>query len=79
MFTFPAFRRRDDRLAGRRPSARRPLVEDLEGRRLLSGIQGNHIGSFAAASVGQNLVGSVSAAAGTSGLSAGDYTVRFFE
>jgi hypothetical protein len=29
----------------RRLQARRPIVEDLEGRQLLSGIVGNHIGS----------------------------------
>ena len=44
MFTFPISRRQADRPAARRPRTRRPLVENLEGRRLLSGIQGNHIG-----------------------------------
>jgi hypothetical protein len=33
--------------SNRRLPARRPIVEDLEGRRLLSGIQGNHIGIVA--------------------------------
>jgi hypothetical protein len=79
MFTFPAFRRRDDRSAVRRRSASRPLVEDLEGRRLLSGLQGNHIGAPAAMIVGQHFPGSVCEAAGSSGLSAGADTVRFFE
>jgi hypothetical protein len=51
MFTFPISRRQADRLA-----ARRPLVEDLEGRRLLSGIQGRHIGaSFVPAIVGAHI------------------------
>jgi hypothetical protein len=45
MFSFPISHRRADRPAARRPRTRRPLVEDLEGRRLLSGIVGNHIGT----------------------------------
>jgi hypothetical protein len=45
MFTFPISRRQADRSVPRRPRARRPLVEDLEGRRLPSGIVGNHIGT----------------------------------
>jgi hypothetical protein len=44
MFTFPIFSLHADRSSTRRPPARRPLVEDLEGRWLLSGIIGNHIG-----------------------------------
>jgi hypothetical protein len=38
MFTFPMFRRQDDRPTTRRPEARRrsPLAESLEGRQLLS-------------------------------------------
>ena len=36
--------RRDHRPARRPPSDRRPSVEPLEGRKLLSGIVGNHIG-----------------------------------
>ena len=44
MFTFPISRRQADRPAARRPRTRRPLVEDLEGRRLPSGIVGTHIG-----------------------------------
>jgi hypothetical protein len=79
MFTFPAFRRRDDRPAGRRPSAHRPLVEDLEHRRLLSGIQGNHIGASAAMLVGHHIDVSVSEAAVSSKASDGANTVRFFE
>ena len=47
MFTFPISRRQADRPAARRPRTRRPLVEDLEGRRLPSGIVGNHIGTSA--------------------------------
>jgi hypothetical protein len=45
MFTFPISRRQAHRPAARRPRTCRPLVEDLEGRRLLSGIVGNHIGT----------------------------------
>jgi hypothetical protein len=45
MFTFPISRRHADRPAARRPRTRLPLVEDLEGRRLPSGIAGNHIGA----------------------------------
>ena len=37
MFTFKIFRRQNDRPTTRRPQARRPLVESLEGRQLLSG------------------------------------------
>jgi hypothetical protein len=36
---------REDHGSTRRlPARRRPIVEDLEGRQLLSGIVGNHIG-----------------------------------
>jgi hypothetical protein len=49
MFKLPIFRRQNDRPTTRRPQlCRRPLVEDLEGRQLQSGlalIQGAHIGS----------------------------------
>jgi hypothetical protein len=52
MFTFPMFRRQNARPATRRPlPGRQPLVEDLEGRRLQSGlmvtseIAGAHIGT----------------------------------
>ena len=45
MFTLPIARRQADRPAARRPRTRRPLGEDLEGRRLPSGIVGNHIGT----------------------------------
>ena len=65
MFTLPTFRRQDDRPSARRPRAgRRPLVEDLEGRKLLSTfIQGNHIGSGVSAAVqGAHIGTSVSAA-----------------
>ena len=57
MFIFPISRRQTDRPHVRLPRARRPLVENLEGRRLLSGIQGNHIGvmSVAPAIVGQHI------------------------
>jgi hypothetical protein len=46
MFTFPISSRQDDQTFTRRQRAgRRPRVEDLEGRQLLAGIQGNHIGT----------------------------------
>jgi hypothetical protein len=47
MFTFPTFRRQDDRPSARRPrTCRRPVVEGLEGRRLLSTfVQGSHLGT----------------------------------
>ena len=44
MFTFPISRRQVDHPSARRPRARRPIAEDLEGRRLPSGIVGSHIG-----------------------------------
>jgi hypothetical protein len=44
IFTFPISRRQADRPHVRWPRTRRPLVEDPEGRRLLSGIVGNQIG-----------------------------------
>ena len=51
-----------DHLSSGRPS-RRPLVEDLEGRLLLTGIQGRHIGtSVVSAIVGNHIGVSVSAA-----------------
>jgi hypothetical protein len=56
MFTFPSSRRQADRPHVRRPRTRRPLVEDLEGRRLPSGIVGNHIGvSVTPAIVGNHI------------------------
>jgi hypothetical protein len=45
MFTFSISHQHDVRNSVRLPRARRPLVEDLEGRLLLSGIQGRHIGT----------------------------------
>jgi hypothetical protein len=48
MFTFPISRRQAVRPAARQPRVRRPIVEDLEGRRLPSGIVGNHIGTSVA-------------------------------
>jgi hypothetical protein len=51
MFTFSTNRRRADRPSARLPRARRPLVEDLEGRRLPSGIVGNHIGASVSAEI----------------------------
>jgi hypothetical protein len=56
MFTLPISRRQADRPAARRPRTRRPFVEDLEGRLLLSGIQGRHIGtSVVPAIVGKHI------------------------
>jgi hypothetical protein len=51
MFTFPNSRRQTDRPAARRLRTCRPLIEDLEGRRLPSGIAGNHIGTSVASVV----------------------------
>jgi hypothetical protein len=45
MFTFPIPCRQTDSPHVRRPLTRRPIVEDLESRRLLSGIVGNQIGT----------------------------------
>jgi hypothetical protein len=39
----------------RLPSRRRPVVEALEGRQLLSGIQGNHIGVVSDAIQGNHI------------------------
>ncbi len=48
MFTLSIFRRQVERGSNRRQRARRsPVVEGLEGRQLLSGIVGNHIGTSA--------------------------------
>jgi hypothetical protein len=44
MFTSPISPRQADRAYARRLRARRPLVEDLEGRRPPSGLVGNHLG-----------------------------------
>ena len=57
MFTFPISRRQADRPAALRPRTRRPLVEDLEGRLLLSGIQGRHIGTSVAPAIVGNHIG----------------------
>ena len=57
MFTFPISRRLADRSSARRPQTRRPLVEDLEGRQLLSGIVGNHIGMNVAPAIVGNHIG----------------------
>ena len=51
IFTFPNYRREADRPSAREPQSRRPLVEDLEGRQLLSGIQGQHIGANVSAEI----------------------------
>jgi hypothetical protein len=57
MFTLPIARRQADRPAARRPRTRRPLVEDLESRRLPSGIVGNHIGMSVAPAIVGNHIG----------------------
>jgi hypothetical protein len=78
MFTLAISRRQDDRPAARRPGPRRrPQVEDLEGRQLLStaslshtvapvttAIVGNHIGTSVAAIVGNHIGTSVAAIKG---------------
>jgi hypothetical protein len=71
MFTFPTSRRHADRPTARRPRTRLPLVEDLEGRRLPSGIVGNHIGTSVAPEIvgdhpGMNVVQAIRKAPGTS-------------
>jgi hypothetical protein len=48
----------------RRRQGRRPLLEDLEGRQLLSGIVGNHIGTSVAAIQGAHIGTSVAAIQG---------------
>jgi hypothetical protein len=61
MFAFLKFRSQSDRATTQRPQfSRRPLVEDLEGRQLQSGlapIQGAHIGVAAegGGGVGQHI------------------------
>jgi hypothetical protein len=71
MFLFPLFRHQDDRHCTRRSQTRRrPLVENLEGRQLLStvaspdvsfnftkisAIVGNHIGTNVSAIVGNHI------------------------
>jgi hypothetical protein len=57
MFTFPLIRRPADRPSTRRHRARRPLVDRLEGRQLLTGIVGNHIGTSAVAAIVGNHIG----------------------
>jgi hypothetical protein len=59
MFTLPTFRRQDDRPSARRSrTCRRPLVEDLEGRRLLSSfVQGSHIGTNVSPAIVGNHIG----------------------
>jgi hypothetical protein len=60
MFSFPKLRRHVDRPADRTSDRRRragrcPVVESLEGRKLLSGIVGNHIGVVTAAIQGNHI------------------------
>ncbi len=57
MFTFAISRRQVDHRSARRPRARRPIAEDLEGRRLPSGIIGNHIGMSVAPAIVGNHIG----------------------
>jgi hypothetical protein len=79
MFAFPISHRQAVRPSGRRPRTSRPLIEDLEGRLLLSGIQGRHIGtSVAPAIVGKHIGMRVSEGARAGVSSDGTYTVRFF-
>jgi hypothetical protein len=65
MFKFLRVRRQNDRSATQRPRlCRRPLVEALEGRQLLSDIVGQHIGSNAAAVQGAHIGTNVAAIQG---------------
>jgi hypothetical protein len=68
MFTFSMFRSQSDRPSTRRPQVRRrPLVETLEGRQLLStvaAIQGAHIGTNVAAIQGAHIGSNVAAIQG---------------
>jgi hypothetical protein len=57
MSTLPIFHRQNGRTHARRPRDRRPLVEDLEGRQLPSGIVGNHIGVNVAPAIVGNHIG----------------------
>ncbi len=59
MFTFPTFRRQDDRPSVRSPrTSLGPFLEDLEGRKLLSTfVQGSHIGTNASAAVAGRHIG----------------------
>ena len=57
MLTLPFFRGETGRFSPRQPRCRRPLVEDLEGRKLLSGIQGQHIGMAVVDSVAPEIQG----------------------
>jgi hypothetical protein len=80
MFAFPISHRQADRLSVRRPQSSHPLLDDLEGRLLLSGIQGGHIGtSVVSAIVGNHIGTSVSVTAQAGVANDGTYTVRFFE
>jgi hypothetical protein len=59
----------------RRPQGRRPLVEGLEGRQLLSGVVGNHIGTsamFAGAPVGSHIGTSAMVQGGHPGMGVAD-------
>jgi hypothetical protein len=66
MFTLPFLRRQNDRPTNQRTRPRRrPQVESLEGRQLLSGIVGNHIGtSLSPAIVGNHIGTNVAAIQG---------------
>jgi uncharacterized protein YcfJ len=66
MFTFPMFRRQDDRPTTRRPEARRrsPLVESLEGRQVLSTLTFTKIEMNVSAIVGQHIGTNVAAVQG---------------
>jgi hypothetical protein len=57
MFTLPIFRRQDDRTAARhpKPHRRRPLVEALEGRQVLSTLTFTKIEMNVSAIVGQHI------------------------
>jgi hypothetical protein len=57
MFTFPISRRQADRPHFRRSRTHRPLIEDLEGRRLLSFTIGKDIDMSAVPAVVGNQIG----------------------
>jgi len=78
MFMFPLSSRPADRPAAGRPRTRRPLVEELEGRRLPSGIVGNHITVSVAPAIVGNHIGVSDSGSARGVSSAGPDTVRFY-
>jgi uncharacterized protein YwlG (UPF0340 family) len=65
MFTFPIFRRQNDRPTTRRTQPRRrPLVEALEGRQLLSSFTGTVVNTSASLVAGSHIGTNVSSIQG---------------